>query len=212
MRQLFGVKRDRTGNQPALPAIFPRQTAPVVRLIDDGERALIPMHWGFLMPQVSKRTGKPILPKAVNNARDDKVRVSSFWRASFEERRCLIPATSYCEAKGKASATYFWFGLVGDAPRPGFAFAGLWRQFRGKYRDELVELETFTMLTTTPNPMVAKIHPDRMPVILDPLDYETWLTGSPDRAAELLRPFDEGRMRIVLSGEDAKSDEGEAVG
>ncbi|MEL7347877.1 MAG: hypothetical protein AAFN17_09000 [Pseudomonadota bacterium] len=38
------------------------------------------------------------------------------------------------------------------------------------------------------------------------------ITGSVDRAAELLRPFDEGRMRIVLSGEDAKSDEGEGVG
>ncbi|MEO1775649.1 MAG: SOS response-associated peptidase family protein [Pseudomonadota bacterium] len=59
------------------------------------------------MPQVSKRTGQPILPKAVNNARDDKVRTSPFWRSSFEERHCLIPATSYCEAKGKADAIYF---------------------------------------------------------------------------------------------------------
>ncbi|MEM9760793.1 MAG: SOS response-associated peptidase, partial [Pseudomonadota bacterium] len=201
MRQLFGVKRDRTGNQPPLPGIFPRHTAPVVRLVDD-ERELVPMHWGFLMPQVSKRTGKPILPKAVNNARDDKVRTSPFWRASFEERRCLIPATSFCEAKGKAPATYYWFGLVGDEPRPPFAFAGLWRHFRGSYRDELVELDTFTMLTTTPNTLVREIHPDRMPVILDPADYEAWLTGGADRAAELLRPFDEGRMRIVLAGED----------
>lgn len=92
MRQLFGVKRDQTGNQPPLPGVFPRHTAPVVRLADDGKRELTPMHWGFLMPQVSKRTGKPILPKAVNNARDDKVRSSPFWRSSFEERRCLIRA------------------------------------------------------------------------------------------------------------------------
>ncbi|MEL6198254.1 MAG: SOS response-associated peptidase family protein [Pseudomonadota bacterium] len=94
-------------------------------------REFVSMASGFLMPQVSKHTRKLILPKAVNNARDDKVRSSPFWRASFEERRCLIPATSFCEAKGKAPATYYWFGLVGDEPRPGFAFAGLWRQFRG---------------------------------------------------------------------------------
>ncbi|MEM8550004.1 MAG: SOS response-associated peptidase [Verrucomicrobiota bacterium] len=205
MRQLYGVKRDRIGNQSPVPGIFPRHAAPVVRLVD-GERELVPMHWGFLMPQVSKRTGKPILAKAVNNARDDKVQTSPFWRSSFEERRCLIPATSFCEAKGKAPATYYWFGLVGDEPRPPFAFAGLWRQFRGSYLDELVELDTFTMLTTMPNALVREIHPDRMPVVLDPADYEAWLTGGADRAAELLRPFDEGRMRIVLSGEDAKSD------
>lgn len=46
MRQLFGVKRDRTGNQPTLPAIFPRHTAPIVRLGGAGERELVPMHWG----------------------------------------------------------------------------------------------------------------------------------------------------------------------
>ncbi|MEM6356357.1 MAG: SOS response-associated peptidase family protein [Pseudomonadota bacterium] len=95
---------------------------------------------------------------------------------------------------------------------PPFAFAGLWRQFRGTYRDELVELDTFTMLTTTPNALVREIHPDRMPVILDPADYEGWLTGGADRAAELLRPFDEARMRVVVAGEDVKGDEGGNVG
>lgn len=208
MRQLFGVKRDQTGNQPSLPAVFPRHTAPVVRLTDDGEHELVPMHWGFLMPQVSKRTGKPIMPKAVNNARDDKVQSSPFWRSSFTERHCLIPATSYCEAKGKAPATYYWFGLIGEEPRTPFAFAGLWREFRGVYRNEQVEFDTFTMLTTAPNSLVREVHPDRMPVILDASEYGTWLNAGVSRATELLRPFDATRMRIVLSGQYAKSDEG----
>ena len=31
------------------------------------------MHWGFLMAQVSQKTSKRIQPRAINNARDDKV-------------------------------------------------------------------------------------------------------------------------------------------
>lgn len=30
---------------------------------------------------------------------------------------------------------------------------------------------------------------DRMPVIVAPSDFDTWLTGEPDAAGELLRPF-----------------------
>lgn len=207
MRRLFGVAagRDRLGNQPPLPAIFPRYNAPVVR-ITDGERELVRMHWGFLMLQVSKRTGERIQPRAVNNARDDKLLSSPFWRVSFKERRCLIPATSFCEAKGKKPADYHWFGLRGDELRPPFAFAGLWRRFRGNYRDELVEIDTYTMVTTTPNDVVRPIHPERMPVILDPADHETWLHDTPESALELLRPYPAEKMHVVRSGEDEKSD------
>ena len=122
MRNLFDVKPglDFLGNAEPLPAIFPRYDGPIVRTREDGDRELVKAHWGFLMPQVSKKTGKPIMPKAVNNARDDKARVSRFWKSSFEERRCLIPATAFCEAKGRNPATYFWFGVnsEGDETEP----------------------------------------------------------------------------------------------
>lgn len=207
MRRLFRVGRDSVGNQPPLPAIFPRHEAPVVRLGADGARELVRMHWGFLMPQASKKTGQPILPKAVNNTRDDKVRTSPFWRSSFEGRRCLVPATSFCEAKGRSPATYYWFGLVGDEDRPPFAFAGIWRRFKGWYRDELVEIDTHSILTTRPNALVRPIHPDRMPVILPPEAHDTWLAGTPDAAFELIAPFPAERMRIVRVGEGATADE-----
>jgi len=144
----------------------------MARSNDIGQRELVRMHWGFLMPQVSKKTGQPILPKAVNNARDDKVRNSPFWRDSYEHRRCLVPATSFCEPKGRAPATYYWFGLEGPERRPPFAFAGMWRSFRGRYRDDLVEIDTFTILATTPSKLARPIYPQRMPVILDEDDYE----------------------------------------
>ena len=70
MRQLFAVDaaRDALGNAEPLTAIFPKAMSPIVGTNADGTRWLQPAHWGFVIPQVSKKTGKPIQPKAVNNA------------------------------------------------------------------------------------------------------------------------------------------------
>ncbi|MGI3211903.1 SOS response-associated peptidase family protein, partial [Roseovarius tibetensis] len=158
MRSLFAVDpaNDRLGNAEPLPAIFPKTMSPIVGVGPDGTRWLENAHWGFVMPQVSKKTGHPIQPKAVNNARDDKLRNSRFWTKSFEDRRCLIPATSYCEPKGRNPATYVWFGVAGDddgeEERPPFALAGIWRHYRGNYGGgEEREMITSSMVTTTPN-------------------------------------------------------------
>nr|WP_281244867.1 SOS response-associated peptidase family protein [Sulfitobacter brevis] len=101
MRRLFDVPaaNDLLGNAEPLRAIYPKNDGPVVRVILEGSRDLKAMHWGFVMPQKSKKTGDPIQPKAINNARDDKIRISRFWKASFESRRCLVPATSFGEAQ-----------------------------------------------------------------------------------------------------------------
>lgn len=208
MRRLFDVAPDADGlgNMPPLPAIWPRAEIPVARRGADGGRELARMHWGFLLPQVSKRTGQPILPKAVNNARDDRLRDAPFWRDSFARRRCLIPATAFCEARGERPATWVWFGLIGDAERPPLAFAGLWRKFRGAYRDALVEIDTVTMVTTTPNALVRTAHPDRMPCILPPEHWRDWLAGEPDAAFARIAPYPAEAMRIVREGLDAKAD------
>ncbi|NEU14435.1 SOS response-associated peptidase [Methylobacterium sp. BTF04] len=42
IRKAFGVDRDETGNMPPLPAIFPDQMAPVIRIADE-ERELTMM-------------------------------------------------------------------------------------------------------------------------------------------------------------------------
>lgn len=216
MVRLFAIKpdRDRLGNAEPRPAIFPKGVAPVVRLADDGARELIEMRWGFLTPQMSKKTGKPIKPAAWNNTRDDKIASAPLWRSSFLHRRCLVPASSFHETQGRAPATDFWFALVGAAQddRPPFAFAGLWREEHEDLREEGESGLTHTIVTTEANDLVRPIHAKgRMPVILDPADYERWLTGSPDEAAALLHPFPANRMRIVRHGVGEKTDPGECL-
>ncbi len=209
MRHIFNVAADRSeiGNAEPLSAIFPKTVAPIVGVDGDGQRWLRRAQWGFVLPQVSKRTGKPIQPKAVNNARDDKLRSSPFWSQSFAARRCLIPATSYCEAKGLRPATYVWFGLTGDQDRPPFAFAGIWRLFKVFSDSEPQrEIMTSSMVTTSPNALTRDAHPDRMPMILHPADYDTWLNGSAAQAFDLIKPFPADQMVVHQSGEGLKSD------
>ena len=57
-------------------------------------------------------------------------------------------------------------------------------------------LETFTILTTDPNELMEPVH-NRMPVILEPKDYDRWLDScNPARPpVDLLRPYPAERMR-----------------
>ena len=101
--------------------------------------------------------------------RDDKILESRFWRSSLEERRCLVPATSFCEPNGDVKpASWHWFALRGRDERPIFAFPGIWRRYQWPVRKDgpKVELEVYTFLTPTPNELVAIINHERMPVLL----------------------------------------------
>jgi len=75
-----------------------------------------------------------------------------------------------------------------------FAFAGLWDRWKdldGK------AVETCSILTTTPNAVTSAFH-DRMPVILDPNNYDLWLDPgftNVTAVAELLKPHDANVMR-----------------
>jgi putative SOS response-associated peptidase YedK len=210
MRRLFEVAPDanRLGNAEPLTAIWPKYPGHVVRIDPEGDRELVSLSWGFRTTKTSKKTGKTLQPAAWNNARDDKVRSVGLWKESFQGRRCLIPGTSFCEAKGRSPATYYWLGLKGDDPRPPFAFAGMWTRSRFEAPEGPEECEAYTMITTTANELVKPVHPDRMPVILRPGDYEQWLQGSAKEAYDLLRPYPAADMRIIKSGKDEQRDEG----
>jgi len=77
-----------------------------------------------------------------------------------------------------------------------FSFAGLWDAWSA--RDDKVILSC-TILTTEANALLIKSIHSRMPVILDPDDYDRWLDPGicdPSRVADLLKPFDARLMRV----------------
>jgi putative SOS response-associated peptidase YedK len=71
---------------------------------------MVVMSWGFVLLQDDRA------PKRVTNVRDDTILKSKFWRGSFEERRCLVPATSFCEPKGDVKPATWHSYVCGQAP------------------------------------------------------------------------------------------------
>ena len=69
--------------------------------------------------------------------------------------------------------------------------AGLWESWTDKSDPQSGTVESCTVLTTEANSMMEPLH-DRMPVILQPDDYETWLDPTfedHNHLQTLLRPF-----------------------
>jgi putative SOS response-associated peptidase YedK len=75
------------------------------------------------------------------------------------------------------------------------AFAGLWDRWKDSTGKAI---ESCTILATEANGLLKDIQ-DRMPVILQPSDFDLWLDPGitdPARVGDLLRPFDPRLMRI----------------
>lgn len=165
---------------------YPKTPAPIVLETKEG-RVIDVLRWGI---QVQIKGATKPLTKYVTNARDDKL--SGFpWRFSVKERRCLIPATSYFEPDGPVRGKWEVRYTLKD--RPMFFIAGLWDT------DPDGATRSFTMVTTSPNELAAKIH-DRMPLVLRDDYAEAWLGCAPlsaERLAELCRPFPADQMQAV---------------
>jgi len=136
---------------------------------------------------------------------DREIVISPLWADSFRRRRCLVPVTSFAEPKGRRPATWHWFAL-GEA-RPLFAFAGVWRRYNGPLSadGESVLVDVHAFMTTTPNPLVATVHPSRMPVMLTrPEEWDCWLNGTAEEARALIGPLPAEEMAIVQSGPERR--------
>jgi len=170
-----------TPNFPARYNIAPTQPIPVVCLDKQGVRRFRLMRWGLLPPFVKDPKSFPTLI----NARSEEVLTKPSFRNAMRWRRCLIPADGFYEwtgPKGKRRP----FLLRPREPRL-IAFAGLYERWRDPQGGEL---DTVVILTCPANRLVSELH-DRMPVVLDPQHYETWLdvkTNTTEDALAVLKP------------------------
>jgi putative SOS response-associated peptidase YedK len=171
--------------------VAPSQIHPVVRWGNDG-REIAPMRWGLIPSWAQdQRLGFSMI-----NARAETAAMKPAFRGSLHARRCLVLSDGFFEWRheGKEKEP-FYITLKGGGVMP---YAGLWDQWRAP---EGEILETYTVITCASNELVQKLH-DRMPVILERKDYDTWLNPAfpPERAMELLRPYPAGKMTLWKVG------------
>jgi len=165
------------------------QPVPVIRQNPtEPTRHLSQMRWG-LIPSWSKDSSGGT---SMINARSETAHTLPAFRDAMRYRRCLIPADGFYEWKRSGTAKQPFCFEVHSGQL--FAFAGLWEGWKDPSG---AWIKSCAILTTTPNTVTSAVH-DRMPVILEPSDYDTWLDpGMKDSAgvSELLRPFDAVAMR-----------------
>lgn len=114
------------------------------------------------------------------NVRDDTLANKPVFRNSFQKRRCLVLADGFYEWQklGKFKQPVY-FRLKGGGQ---FVFGGL--------RERWNDVETFSIVTVSPNELVTPIH-DRMPLIVKEADAGKWLERetSLEEVAAMLKPF-----------------------
>jgi putative SOS response-associated peptidase YedK len=172
----------------------PGQSLPVVA--DDDPDRFQTFEWGLIPSWADDASvGNDLI-----NARAETVEEKPSFEASFERRRCLVPADGFYEwvRDGETKQPY---RVSFDDDRP-FAMAGLWDRWEPTHTQTGLSdfgadsgatgdpdaIESFTIVTTEPNDVVADLH-HRMAVVLNPEEESTWLHGTPKDAAELLAPY-----------------------
>jgi putative SOS response-associated peptidase YedK len=172
--------------------IAPTTYQPIVRESrETGRRKLVLARWG-LVPYFTKDL-KDLKAMSTINARAESITTAGMWRQPVRKRRCLVPADAFYEWPKDANAPRQPYAIEMKDGAP-FAFAGLWDAWKdaeGKW------LQSFAIVTTEANELMAKIHP-RMPVILREKDYERWLDREETERPplDLLRPFDADALEM----------------
>jgi putative SOS response-associated peptidase YedK len=189
LAQRFGAMMPASGGLERYNVAPTEDAVGVVNAKTGGREAHL-LRWSLVPSYAKDLKGPPMF-----NARAETLKTKAPFKQLLPKprNRCLIVADGFYEwlrpEDKKAPRVPFRFTVDDGAP---FAFAGLWcwTKLDGEW------LASCTIITTTPNEQVARLH-DRMPVILPGPEAEAaWLSEDlqPDDAVELLVPLDAGRM------------------
>ena len=111
--------------------------------------------------------------------RAETVDEKASFKKPLKDKRCLVLTSGFYEWKKTDSKTKIPYYIRLKNKKP-FTFAGLWENWNKEDSD----LNTFTIITTSPNSLMEPIH-NRMPVILDKQARFKWLDPDLKDTAEL---------------------------
>ncbi len=182
------VLRARFNIAPTQPVLAVR-TRPEAGGEPNGREAAL-FRWG-LIPVWTRQAAN--FAALLINARAEGLASKPAFREAWRSRRCLVPADSFYEwAKDEQGRRRCW--QIRRRDQEIFALAGLWEPWPAALAPAAKSPHaSCTLITTTPNTLVAPVH-NRMPVVIEPEAYARWLDDSSKTAAaleSLLRPWPE---------------------
>jgi putative SOS response-associated peptidase YedK len=177
IRERFGVTV-RSAIYKARYNCAPTQKLAVISNENPGELSLY--RWG-LIPFWAK---DPAIGNKLINAKSETILEKPSFKNSFKSKRCLVLSDGFYEWKKDAGKTPY---RITRRDGSAFAMAGIWDKW---VNEESEEIHSFSILTTTPNTLMEKIH-NRMPVILDRETEKKWIENIPqEELLNMLKPCD----------------------
>lgn len=177
----LGHSVDALGEEVARANIAPGQD--IVVLTGAGWQR---MRWGIIPVGRKNARGRPVLETLVN-ARSETL----FSKSAFEGTgRGVVPADHWYEWTGAARRKTPWRIRPADGRLLLFAaITDVWTAPGG------LQVPQVATVTCPPSGDVIDIH-DRMGVLLELEDIDTWLHGTPEDCAPLMRPWPDGRLVV----------------
>lgn len=174
LRTLFGNAPDEwfENTDKKYDTVYPKSNVPVYLRVN-GDELFSNFQWG-VVPKWAKNQST-----ILTNTKSEEVLNKPTWKNSFRTRRCLMPAVAFYEP-ATVDGKKFQVKFELDSGEP-FSFAALWQKtdMFGPPRN------CCSLLTCEPNKIVGQIH-GRMPVILKPEHYDTYLNTPPEQVEDLL--------------------------
>jgi putative SOS response-associated peptidase YedK len=168
--------------------IAPTQTVSIIRMIGREKRHAF-VRWGL----IPRWWPKDKRPKVQINGRGETLFDKPYFRDSARHRRCLVLADGYYEWRRDENDKPLQAFFVERQDRKPFVMAGIWDVWHSPAGDRI---ESVAIVTTPASADLAGIH-DRMPLILAPDDFLSWLdaeTVDEAHARELIRPAPTGTL------------------
>ncbi len=171
----------------------PSQKLPVIT--NNKSKSLSYFRWG-LIPFWAK---DPKLGYRNINTRSETISIKPSFKNAFKKRRCLIPANGFYEWRKDENKTPFRIFLKKEQL---FAIAGIWEAWKDA---ENRIINSFSIITTEANSLCLDIH-NRMPVILEPENEQSWLRENNEESLKkLLVPFSSGKMDAYAISKEVNS-------
>ncbi len=179
--------------------IAPTQAIAVVRDLGKGPE-LVLLRWGLIPSWAKDAT----IGVKLINARAESLAIKPAFRSAYRRRRCLVPADAFYEWKPVAGRKQPYCVRMADGSL--FGMAGLWEHWVDSSGQTV---ESCTIITTEANTLINELH-ERMPAILAPGEYATWLQADNTQAEVLLKPFPPEQMSaypVTLRVNNVKNDD-----